>query len=296
MRWWRRGESGSNATNDEGGGTSGGDAPTSGASWGDEGGGSTGGGWPASGGQDPSGGEPPDDDDSGAPGTTGGAETGEDTGSSSDASTGDTTTGAEDLCDEEAPVVLYLSPDDSNSTSSPVQAREAVLGGWGLNYVPIRTWEFLNYYSFNYAAAEPGQVRVKPELARLEGAPEGEFALQIGISSPAIANADRPLMNVTLVLDESGSMSGPPDRLEKEVCRQIAGSLRAGDVVSLVGWDTTNAVKLSGHVVTKASDPVWWPSATPWPRRRHRPQRRADRRLRAGERALRRKGGSTAWC
>jgi Ca-activated chloride channel family protein len=101
-----------------------------------------------------------------------------------------------------------------------------------------------------------GQVRVKPELARLEGAPEGEFALQIGISSPAIANADRPLMNVTLVLDESGSMAGAPIELEKEVCRQIAGSLRAGDVVSLVGWDTANAVKMSGHKVTKASDPA----------------------------------------
>ncbi len=256
------GDSGTNA-GDEGASSPSGDVsgegsdsasnPTSGDSWG----GTTSGGWTGgTGGQDPSGEPPPDDEEGGEPGTTGGAETGEDTGSTSDASTGDSTTGAEDLCDEVAPVVLYLSPDDSNSTSSPVQAREAVLSGWGLGYVPIRTWEFLNYYSFEYAAAEPGQVRVKPELARLEGAPEGEFALQIGISSPAITNADRPLMNVTLVLDESGSMSGQPIALEKEVCRQIAGSLRAGDVVSLVGWDTSNAVKLSGHTVTKANDPV----------------------------------------
>lgn len=68
--------------------------------------------------------------------------------------------------------MLYLSPDDSNSTSSPVQVREAVLGDFGgLNGVPIRTWELVNYYSFAYAAAKPGQVRVTPELANCRASP-----------------------------------------------------------------------------------------------------------------------------
>lgn len=232
--------------------------PTDGGdSWGDESGGAygtTSGGWPgATSGQDPSGGEPPPDD-SGNQGTTGGEEG--DTGESTDASTGESTSGGEELCDALTPVTLYLSPDDSNSTSSPVQVRDAVLSGWGLGFAPIRAWEFLNYYSFGYAPAQPGQVAVVPELARLEGAAEGQFALQIGVSSPQLANADRPLMNVTLVLDESGSMAGEPIELEREVCRVIAGSLRAGDVVSLVGWDTENAVKIAGHTITKANDPV----------------------------------------
>jgi Ca-activated chloride channel family protein len=191
--------------------------------------------------------------------STGGAETG-DAGTTGDASTSDssssTGTTGEAACDIETPVVLYLSPDDSNSTSSPVQVREAVLGDFGgLSWVPIRTWEFLNYYSFSYAPAKPGEVLVTPEVARFKGQPDGQFTMQIGISGESIPAADRPLMNVTLVLDESGSMGGHPMDMEKEVCRQIAGSLRKGDIVSMVGWDTSNAVKLAGYEVQSVSDP-----------------------------------------
>ncbi|MFZ6181302.1 vWA domain-containing protein [Nannocystis pusilla] len=159
-------------------------------------------------------------------------------------------------CDMETPVTLFLSPDDSNSTSSPVQAREAILSGRSLGGVPLRTWEFLNYYSFKYPTAEPGQVTVTPELTRVDGMPEGQYVMQIGVAGEAIGNADRRLMNVTLVLDESGSMDGLPMDMQKAVCREIAGSLRAGDVVSVVGWDTENAIKLSGHAVTGADDPA----------------------------------------
>ncbi len=89
-------------------------------------------------------------------------------------------------CDEEKPVTLFLSPDDSNSTSSPVQAREAILTRRGLAGVPLRTWEFLNYYSFKYPAAQPGQVTVTPELTRVDGMPEGQYVMQIGVAGEAI--------------------------------------------------------------------------------------------------------------
>ncbi|HRI08817.1 MAG TPA: VWA domain-containing protein, partial [Nannocystaceae bacterium] len=169
--------------------------------------------------------------------------------------TGDTTTG-EPACDAETPVILYLSPDDSNSMSSPVQVRESILSEWASLYgVPIRAWEFFNYYTFGYPAAPAGQVVVTPELLQVEGAPEGEYVLQIGVSSPALDNAARPPMNITLVLDESGSMSGTPMDMEKESCRAIAASLKAGDVVSMVGWDTQNAVKLAGYKVAGPNDP-----------------------------------------
>ena len=170
--------------------------------------------------------------------------------------TGDDDESGGQACDAETPVTLYLSPDDSNSTASPVLVRAAVLGGESLAGAPIRTWEFLNYYAFPYPAAEPGALAVWPEIARIDGAPDGQYVVQIGVSSESMANADRPLMNVTLVLDESGSMDGHPMAMQRAVCRRIAASLRAGDVVSMVGWDTENAVKLAGHVVTAASDPT----------------------------------------
>ncbi len=158
-------------------------------------------------------------------------------------------------CDDQTPVVLFLSPDDSNSTSSPVQVREAARAGGYLGNVPIRTWEFLNYYSFDYPGAEPGTVIVTPQLARV-GDSKDAFTLQIGVSSEQITNADRPLMNITLVLDESGSMEGKSMDMQKATCRALVGSLRKGDIVSMVGWDTENAIKLEGHAVTGPNDPT----------------------------------------
>ncbi len=187
------------------------------------------------------------------------AEAGDDEGddeSGTHEETGDHEESGGQACDAETPVTLYLSPDDSNSTASPVLVRAAVLGGEGLASAPIRTWEFLNYYAFPYPAAEPGALAVWPEIAHLDGAPEGQYVVQIGVSSESMQNPDRPLMNVTLVLDESGSMEGHPMAMQRAVCRRIAASLRAGDVVSMVGWDTENAIKLAGHVVTAASDPT----------------------------------------
>lgn len=167
------------------------------------------------------------------------------------------TTGDALECDAETPVTLFLSPDDSNSMSSPVQAREAVSSQWAsLGSVPIRTWEFFNYYTFAYPPAEPGTLEVSTSLYRDPEDPEGEYVLQIGVSSEAITNDDRAPLNITLVLDESGSMGGAPMDMLKESCRAIAHSLREGDIVSMVTWDTSNAIVLDAYAVDGSDDPM----------------------------------------
>ena len=158
-------------------------------------------------------------------------------------------------CDDQDAVQLYLSPDDSNSMSSPVQVRAAVQSpGFSLRAAPIRVWEFLNYYSFDYPSPEPGTLGLHTALER--SGLDGEYTLQIAVRSPTIHNDDRAKMNLTLVLDESGSMGGVAMSLQQETCRVIASSLRAGDVLSMVGWDTSNAVKLAGHEVVGPDDPA----------------------------------------
>lgn len=160
-------------------------------------------------------------------------------------------------CNATDAVTLYLSPDDSNSMSSPVQAREAVLGGFGsLRDVPIRPWEFMNYYAFDYPAAEAGKLRVTPSLMVPKGAEEGEYTLQIAVTSEALAPEERAPMNLTLVLDTSGSMAGVAMDMLKASSRVIAGSLAEGDVISMVTWDTANQVILGGHEVTGANDEI----------------------------------------
>jgi Ca-activated chloride channel homolog len=208
-------------------------------------------------------GDDDDDDDDGdgsdgsdpSAGETGSGGDDDDDGEPNDDDEGESSSTGEPDCNEADPVTLFLSPDDSNSMSSPVQAREAVLSEWNsLSNVPIRPWEFFNYYSFDYPAADPGSVVVSTSLQRGEADPEGEYVLQIGVSSESIATDARPPINVTLVLDTSGSMSGQPLEMLQATCRSIAASLREGDVVSMVTWNTSNNIELSGHQVTGAND------------------------------------------
>ncbi|MCA9704566.1 MAG: VWA domain-containing protein [Myxococcales bacterium] len=160
-------------------------------------------------------------------------------------------------CNATDAVTLFLSPDDSNSMSSPVQVREAVLDGFSsLRTVPIRTWEFMNYYSFDYPAAEPGGVRITPSLMATPGGEPGEYTLQIAVSSEQIEPTERAPINITLVLDASGSMGGHPMDMLKATSRAIAGSLAEGDVVSMVTWDTENQTILSRHAVAGPDDPT----------------------------------------
>ena len=134
-------------------------------------------------------------------------------------------------CDTSEQVSLFLSPDDSNSMSSPVQAREAALDGFSaLQDVPVRPWEFMNYYSFDYPPAESGQIVVTPSLVADPELP-GVYTMQIAVTSEHVNEADRQPMSITLVLDESGSMGGHAMEMQKASCRAIAGSLQEGDKV-----------------------------------------------------------------
>lgn len=201
-------------------------------------------------GLDPSGGG------TGGAGDEGGEPPPDDTGADEEPE-GSTGTTGEPVCDDQTPVELFLSPDDSNSMSSPAQVRAAVLDGWSsIQAVPIRTWEFMNYYGFDYPAAAPGSVVVTPQLYRDPEDPEGEYLLQIAVSSEELSNEERPPLNITLVLDTSGSMGGHPIDMLKESCRSIAGSLREGDVISMVTWATSNAIILGGHTVSGPDDPM----------------------------------------
>ncbi len=152
--------------------------------------------------------------------------------------------------DQNSPVVLYISADDSNSMASPGHAREALLAG-NAPTLGIRTYEFLNYYNIDYPAADAGQLNIYPQLE--VGADAGLYDLQIAVRSFDAVLPRRP-MTITFVLDTSGSMGGPAIVRERAVVNAIAASLANGDVVSMVTWNTSNNVVLSGHTVSGPND------------------------------------------
>ena len=156
-------------------------------------------------------------------------------------------------CDDETPVLLYLSPDDSNSMSSPAQVRAWVASGeTSLSNVPLRTWEFMNYYEFAYPSPGDGELALDVQL--VEGRGPGDYSLQLALTSPQVRNEDRDPINLTFSLDLSNSMNGDPWDNMKHVCREIAGLLKSGDVVSIVGWNEFTYTLLDSHHVTGPDD------------------------------------------
>jgi Ca-activated chloride channel homolog len=149
------------------------------------------------------------------------------------------------------PVVLYQSSDDSNSMASPAIARRFINLGQRVPPEVVRTYEFLNYYRVAYEPAPATRVRVVPQM-RPSKSP-GDYTLQVGIQSEAAPVKRRP-MNITFVLDCSGSMTGGPIAIETAAVKAIAASMRAGDRVSMVTWNTVQTPVLQGHVVDGPND------------------------------------------
>ncbi|AUX42513.1 uncharacterized protein SOCE26_039460 [Sorangium cellulosum] len=152
------------------------------------------------------------------------------------------------------PLTLYLSSDDSNSMASPVIVRRQIARGAAqVDPYVIRTHEFLNYYRYSFAPAEPGELSIVSQLGSC--VLTGDLALQIAVQSSRAPAARKP-MTITLVLDTSGSMAGEPIELERAAIRAIASTLIEGDVVNAVTWNTGQSPVLDGHVASGPDDPV----------------------------------------
>ncbi len=159
------------------------------------------------------------------------------------------------------PYTLYMSADDSNSMASPVVARRMIRGGYPVDARLVRPHEFLNYYDFSFEPAPAGELSV---VAQLSSCPQdGQLSFQVALQSEARSNADRKPLNITFVLDTSGSMDDSsmfgepvPIELERAAVRAIAGQLQEGDRVSMVTWSTTQQDILSGHYVSGPDDPA----------------------------------------
>ena len=138
--------------------------------------------------------------------------------------------------------------------SSPAQVKQLIAGTGinSLNAISIRPWEFMNYYHFDYVPAPAGELAISAEM--VEGENDGEYRMQIAVSSESMTQAQRPPMNITLVLDTSGSMSGKPMQNMVDTAEAIAASLQQGDIVSLLEWDTDTSYKLAGYTVSGPND------------------------------------------
>ncbi|MDI1477808.1 VWA domain-containing protein [Polyangium sp. y55x31] len=156
--------------------------------------------------------------------------------------------------DQSKPATFFVSADDSNSMASPVHARDLLRLGMEPFPSEIRTHEFLNYYQILYPAAPPGQLTLFPELEADKEAPE-QLYFQVALRSFNAIQPRKP-MNITFLVDTSGSMQGPGLTRAKAAVSAIASQLAAGDLVGIVTWGSANNVLLADHVATGPNDPA----------------------------------------
>ncbi len=147
---------------------------------------------------------------------------------------------------------LYMSADDSNSTASPVIARKMINSGRYVQPDIIRTYEFLNYFTFDYAQPKEGGLAVIPQL-RLDTGKKDEYSLQIALRSKNKTLKEMQPFSITFLLDNSGSMTGDPLALAKETIIQFVKRLRPGDMISLVSINREPSVLLNAHVIGAGS-------------------------------------------
>jgi len=145
------------------------------------------------------------------------------------------------------PTVRFLSADDSNSQASPVIARKMIMQGKHVQPAVIRTYEFLNYYTFSYTPPVDRPLSIIPRMRKLEK--DDEYSLQIALRSMDRSLNELPPLNFTLLLDVSGSMAGEAADLALLLIRRLAERMHTGDVLSLVTCNRRAEVLLDSHVV-----------------------------------------------
>ncbi len=162
----------------------------------------------------------------------------------------------DEACDQVSsqPETWFMSTDDSNSQATPVQVRENLENGWAPSAL-LRIHEFLNYYSFGFPAADPGSVRVVPQLRVSEDDPS-RYSLGVGVVAPHLDPANRRPVDITFSVDTSCSMGSDGIAAVQATMRAVAGSLQEGDTAAIVSWSSQVAVELPTHTVSGANDPV----------------------------------------
>ena len=104
--------------------------------------------------------------------------------------------------------------------------------------------DFVNYHSHDLPLPAKGDM-VRLDL-RWGDAGGDEAVVQVGLATPRIVKAKKmPPLNLALVIDHSGSMSGNRIENVKKALLAFVDKLRDTDVVSIVGYNQEAAVLLA---------------------------------------------------
>jgi Ca-activated chloride channel family protein len=138
---------------------------------------------------------------------------------------------------------IFLSNDDSMSLAGAQRVLWAVANGVRLTSSEIRPHELLNYFTFEAPEISRGDT-----FGVAASAVKTDTGLALAVTITGAAPARRPL-DLTVVLDRSGSMEGERMTLVKRGLDRMVGRLRAGDRVNVVLFDDNVDVVKEGFQV-----------------------------------------------
>ncbi|MFT7487371.1 MAG: Ca-activated chloride channel family protein, partial [Candidatus Paceibacteria bacterium] len=135
-------------------------------------------------------------------------------------------------------------------TASYTLARRYLNEGNLPSKAAIRTEEFVNYFKPDLLAPSEETFAVTTELAPSRfgnpgTAPSQRWLLRVGVRGKEIAREERKPMNLTFVVDTSGSMKeGGRLELVKHSLRLLVSQLNGGDSIAIVGFSKTATLVL----------------------------------------------------
>ncbi|MCP4438072.1 MAG: VWA domain-containing protein [Aureispira sp.] len=94
--------------------------------------------------------------------------------------------------------------------------------------------EYINYHTHNIPLPSKNKA-VNLDLSWTRGKPfTNDPVLQVGLTTANLELHEIPPINVSLVIDRSGSMSGDRIKHTKQACKEFVQRLRSQDVISIV--------------------------------------------------------------
>lgn len=139
---------------------------------------------------------------------------------------------------------IHLSNDDTMSLASAQRLLYALDRDVGFSLDQVRPHELLNYFSFETATPRGGQpFAVDASAVRADG---DTLSLALAVQA---ANPDRPPLDLTILVDRSGSMSAEGRMAyTKRALKLASDQLRPGDRLDVVLFDDTACTPVSNWV------------------------------------------------
>ena len=154
---------------------------------------------------------------------------------------------ADVACDTVNDTRFTLYPQNANSTAGPVIAR-ALINDSEWVTIPIRTSEFLSYYSPASLFDSSTDLSVSAGISAVhESDEEPLYNLYVALSAKPIDDSTRRAINLALLVDTTISMENSVD-LTKSIARKIVAELTEKDTIAITTFNTQQPVVLSPAV------------------------------------------------